>query len=232
MIAEVGEHLDDDLGRTLRRLRRKLRRYTLELSPKRPEVGPTFAVALADALIQLRQELVRRLEDAAEAQDDSRIHAARIAAKRLRYALEPVAASAAGAAATAELTALQDLVGEFEDVGDAIVDMDRERAHAHREDDEMLVESVVAMLTGARAERDQLLARMRTEWLDDAGTRRLSTLDTVIEETLAVTRASRSPEAAAQPATAPDPAADRPPPRRRAPRPKPPRRSKRSGSGT
>ena len=76
------------------------------------EFGTTVAALLPDLADTLRLSLagIHSMEDQAEA------HAARIAAKRLRYALEPVADHLPDAAALAvELSLLQDVLGAMHD---------------------------------------------------------------------------------------------------------------------
>jgi hypothetical protein len=184
----------------MRRLRKRLRRYTFELDSSLA-VGPPFAVALADTLTRLRHQLEEALDRAAESEDESRIHAARIGAKRVRYTLEPVADTAAAAPAVAELVRLQDLLGRYKDLGDAIVTMDRALAAAHRAGLETLVAGLHALLMRARTERAELLARVRAEWLEDGGRRRLGALDSVVAELLTALTAGAE---LAAPTAAPD----------------------------
>jgi CHAD domain-containing protein/CYTH domain-containing protein len=114
----------------------------------------TLSAAVASVIrtqtdqLRLRLGAVRGLRDGAEA------HRARVAGKRLRYVLEPVADSIPGATvAVARLKALQDALGELHD--------------AH-----VLIEAVADAIATAAAERAQLLvAAVRTV---GSGTERLA----------------------------------------------------------
>lgn len=183
-VASVRKRLDKAVARLVRRLRSRLRRYTLELDWKGAAVGPVFAVALADTLTRLRHQLQEQLARAADTDDESRIHAARIAAKRLRYAIEPVGGTPAGAAATSELVTLQDRLGRFLDMGAGVIVLDRELAAAHRDGNSMALAGVQGLLARARAERAGLLERVRAEWVTDTGRHRLTSVDALVAEVL------------------------------------------------
>ncbi|BDG10866.1 CHAD domain-containing protein [Anaeromyxobacter paludicola] len=76
-----------------------------------------FGRALAERLREAQREVERRLWRVAGASDEARAHRARIAAKRLRYLLEPLRKSARASSkeAVAALKELQDLLGELHD---------------------------------------------------------------------------------------------------------------------
>ncbi|MGH7561181.1 MAG: CHAD domain-containing protein, partial [Gemmatimonadales bacterium] len=81
-----------------------------------PSGGPTLARATALRLAALTDNLEQRLDAARTLADQAEAHAARIAAKRIRYLLEPFAATIPAAAAlVAALKALQDLLGRMHD---------------------------------------------------------------------------------------------------------------------
>jgi CHAD domain-containing protein len=183
-VMAVRKQLDKALGKVVRRLRKRLRRYTLELD--REAVTALFAVALADTVTRERHQLAERLERAADSDDDGSLHAARMGAKRLRYAIEPVALTAVGAAATAELIRLQDQLGRYLDLGAGVVVLDREVATALREGDAPAVAGLQGLLARARAEREELLERIRADWIADAGRSRLTAADVLVAEVLAV----------------------------------------------
>ncbi len=86
-------------------------------SPADPEPPPEpFALALAAAARDRATRLVERLGALGDAGDERGAHRARIAAKRLRYILEPVAHAAPEArSAVRALKRLQDLLGDLHD---------------------------------------------------------------------------------------------------------------------
>jgi CHAD domain-containing protein len=183
-VTAVREQLDRMLGKLVRRLRKRLRRYTLDLDGK--EAGVTgFAVALADTLTRLRHQFEEQLARASDVEDEPRIHAARIAAKRLRYAIEPAAGTVAGAAATTQLVGLQDQLGRYLDLGAGIVALDRELAAAHRDGHATVVAGLQKLLSRAKTEQAELLASVRAEWIADGAHRRLADLDTLLADVLA-----------------------------------------------
>jgi CHAD domain-containing protein len=78
-----------------------------------------FGPVLATLLREHAATLERRLAKVRGFEDDDRVHRARIAAKRLRYLLEPAATqldSVAAAGLVADLSALQDTFGDWHDV--------------------------------------------------------------------------------------------------------------------
>jgi len=98
------------------KLERSLSRYTVavETDGVRPE---RFGVACASALREHAGALVDALEAVSGPGDVAHAHRARIAAKRLRYLLEPIADLAPGApSAVKRLKGLQDALGELHDL--------------------------------------------------------------------------------------------------------------------
>lgn len=85
------------------------------------ETAPTLAAFARDRLRRLRKK-VRQLAAAARCDDPPSLHALRIGIKRLRYALEffaPLAAPRATRSRLAQLTALQDTLGQINDLANA-----------------------------------------------------------------------------------------------------------------
>ncbi len=83
--------------------------------------GQTLAAFAAERLARLRKK-VRRLAAAAHGDDPLSLHALRIAVKRLRYALEffaPLAEVKAGGRSIARLAAIQDVLGQLNDLANA-----------------------------------------------------------------------------------------------------------------
>ena len=151
--------------RARRSLARALREYRTRVDVDDANAPETFRTALAVLLRDHAAVLERRLGKVRDFDDDERVHAARMAAKRLRYLLEPVAEhiERAGAASLVEdLSSLQDTFGDWHDVhvfASAIVKASEKAAaeSAHR-----LSEAVVEgepPSDAVRAERDRDVTR-------------------------------------------------------------------------
>jgi CHAD domain-containing protein len=156
-----------------RRLRRALNPTLVAPNPR----GPAFGAAAARLVREHGTTLDQELAAAQTAHDDESVHAARIAVKRLRYLLEPLAAEMPAAApAVEQLKHLQDLLGELHDLavlvrelGDAVAEAAAQRARRLHE---------LALKAGGRgralrAKRPQAgsagllaLARLAAEWQD------------------------------------------------------------------
>lgn len=169
------------------RLDRRLRKR-LASDARAPEAptGPPFAGTTARLLTDAAVSLTEALRSIRAPEDVESAHDARLAGKRLRYLLEPVARDAAGAPALLErLRALQDLLGEFnesqvllEEIGAAVEWLGAARARAAhelqvagqprprltrgREDAGLL-----ALARRARSRRDDLFFQLQPEWLGD-----------------------------------------------------------------
>ena len=77
---------------------------------------PVFSAVVASLLRELAEDLRRRLKRIRSVDDVTESHQARIAGKRLRYLLEPIAQHVvAGPALLAQLRSLQDTLGELHD---------------------------------------------------------------------------------------------------------------------
>jgi CHAD domain-containing protein len=100
--------LDDDLDTASTKLRHRL--------CKLDEHDGAFAPVLRELARRQAAEVGFCLDGVTSVEDSERAHAARIAAKRLRYLVEPVIEhSREGEDAVAGLAALQDLLGELHD---------------------------------------------------------------------------------------------------------------------
>ena len=136
-----------ELPATFRELDRRLRRALNTPLTQAKGEGSVFAATASRILREHALELEQELDTARTARDPEAVHAARIAVKRLRYLLEPLANDAAGAAPAAvvagvpalieQLKQLQDLLGELHDVqvlgvdlGEAVADAAAERARS------------------------------------------------------------------------------------------------------
>jgi CHAD domain-containing protein/CYTH domain-containing protein len=133
--AETRARIDADFPALDRRVRRGLVTVARATAD---EAGPTFGAVAARCLREAMAELNDCLADLAGADDEPQVHAARIAAKRLRYVAEVVAGDVAPAAGALEaLKTLQAALGDWHDaqVFDARLAEATERAaaqHARR----------------------------------------------------------------------------------------------------
>lgn len=100
-----------------RRLERRLSRYRVRVRPDDPSEGPALRALLAERLAGTTEELAAALAEVAGEDRQAEAHRARIAVKRVRYLLEPVAAEVPGAPrAIRELKGLQDALGTMHDL--------------------------------------------------------------------------------------------------------------------
>ena len=97
------------------RLTRRLRVHCYDvLAPERPE---RFGTVIASRVVRDCESLQTRLAAITRSTDVEASHAARIAAKRLRYIIEPVSDVVSGGdAIIVTLKTLQDALGELRDV--------------------------------------------------------------------------------------------------------------------
>jgi CHAD domain-containing protein len=111
--AQAHTHVESQ--RRFTKLEPKIRRALVALLSKAGAHEPRFRAIAAATLVQYAVDLRKRLEDSA-ATSPADLHATRIAAKRLRYLLEPVEQRLArGSALVDRLKQLQDLFGGLTD---------------------------------------------------------------------------------------------------------------------
>ncbi len=110
------EGLGDRFEELESELRASLSTYEAQVTPARAPAAPAFALAVSDALRAAAAELEHALAAVTSADCAAHEHQARIAAKRVRYVLEPVRALCEGAPdVLTRLRRLQDLLGERHD---------------------------------------------------------------------------------------------------------------------
>ncbi len=110
--------------------------YQVAVDLERPSRPPSFAAATRAALVRSGEELFDKLARIESVADEAAGHAARIAAKRLRYLAEPVAPWLGAAHPPVELLkGLQDLLGDLHDgqllaglVANALAEIESKRA--------------------------------------------------------------------------------------------------------
>jgi CHAD domain-containing protein len=91
--------------------------YTVRIDLRNPAVPPTLAEAMASRILALAAAVGERLAAVQSMQDQAVAHAARIAGKRLRYVIEPIADGVEGGPGLVKrLRILQDVIGEMHDV--------------------------------------------------------------------------------------------------------------------
>jgi CHAD domain-containing protein len=141
---EAVEETRDEIRRSFEKLDRQLSRRLGEyrpVAPKRAAPEPKFGLVARDALLTHAQRLDKLLGAIQAPSDLAAIHRTRIAAKRLRYLLEPFSQALAGAADLLRgLKSLQDLLGDLRDtqvlegtVREAVAAAAAERASRHFE---------------------------------------------------------------------------------------------------
>lgn len=114
--ATLGDRLARDFERTRARLESRLSMYTVEAHVHSGVREPAFSTTMAGLLRTHAEELKRRLRRVHSVDDIAEVHQARIAGKRLRYILEPVAPhTAMGSALVEQLKGLQDTLGDLHD---------------------------------------------------------------------------------------------------------------------
>jgi CHAD domain-containing protein len=219
--AAAGEHLEDAFADLAGDLRRRLGVYRAEVRLDGAAVTPAFAATAGAALEAAADELGERLAAIGAAGDVEAAHAARIAGKRLRYLLEPLAEEAEEAGALVKrLKGLQELLGELhdahvleDDLGAALGEAAAERARGLLEatldgDAETLRKrsrgrtpqtGLLALAARNRARRDELFRGLDEGWLGGRAGRFLGDVEALARR-LAKARASSRP---ARPVPAP-----------------------------
>ena len=188
LLAEVEEGFEELEAE----LRRRLSVYQAEVrlgGAGEAEARPTLGQATAEILAEHARELAEHLASVGGPGDVEEAHSARIAAKRLRYLIEPLAGEAPGGKAVVKhLKELQELLGELHDahVLEAELAAAVERAGAERaralvelalaeQPDEKRLRAerrraresgLLALTRLNRARRDRLFADLRDGWLD------------------------------------------------------------------
>ncbi|MEO7795701.1 MAG: CHAD domain-containing protein [Thermoanaerobaculia bacterium] len=135
---KVEREIVSDFAKLCDDLRARLATYRVAVDLDRPAQVSSFAAATREALARDTGELFEKLDGIETVADETQGHAARIAAKRLRYLAEPVSPWIDAARRPVELLkALQDLLGELHDgqllaahVGQSLAEI--ESKHAQR----------------------------------------------------------------------------------------------------
>jgi CHAD domain-containing protein len=187
--AEILDEVVEDFAALAGKLRGRLSVYRAEVRVGDPAPRATFGEATAGILEDQVEELAGDLETIAGPDDVEPSHEARIAAKRLRYLLEPLADElSAVRPAVKRLKGLQDLLGELHDahvleteLATALEAAAAERARslftlaveAAPDPDQLrtarrraLEPGLLALVRRNRDRRDRLHEALAEEWLD------------------------------------------------------------------
>ena len=175
-----------DFGRERRRLERRLSRYTASVTAADPREEPRIGAVAAGLLLAHAGELRDALDAVASVDDQDRLHEGRIAAKRLRYLLEPFAAELPAAAwAVKRLRRMQDVLGETHDAHVAAGLLAEERAEAEALDptpDPDPLPGLDALAAAARAETERLYGEAEGEWLRGRAAEFFARVEALAEE--------------------------------------------------
>ncbi|MBR9990099.1 MAG: CHAD domain-containing protein, partial [Gemmatimonadetes bacterium] len=214
---EVLPAVSEPFERVFEPLRDSLSHYTLRVNVDSGPDEPRFAAVLAALLRRHADALRARLDSVSGPSEADQAHRARIAGKRLRYLLEPVARIADGAAPLLErLTWLQDALGEVNDanllarqLNAALEDSAAEQARAMRicvleaEDESAALRRVrgrdprpglLALARLVRRDAEVAFGRVRAGWLDGNGDGFFADVETVAAQLDEHSRAGREIE--------------------------------------
>jgi hypothetical protein len=181
--AELQQETAQEFRQVERRLRRALNGARVDGRTSEPRFGAAVAVLIREHVAALEQELAA----SRAARDDEAIHRARIAAKRLRYLLEPLTDENQPAhAAVARLKQVQTLLGELHDlqvlvaelgelVGEAAaeharglhavaLDATKGQGRAKQAGPRPATAGLLALAKLAGRSRDELFQRLEAEW--------------------------------------------------------------------
>jgi CHAD domain-containing protein len=150
-----------------RRLRRQLMYYPVMVRLDGHTDPPTTATAAARQLERAARRLERRLGGITGEHDETEIHRARIAAKHLRYLLEPIAADLPGGGALIErLKGLQDTFGDVHDAHVFLPTLRSALADAVHDRRDELGEGIRRLVISLRARASDAFGKAAQEWLE------------------------------------------------------------------
>jgi CHAD domain-containing protein len=164
-------------------LERELERF---LAQPAPPAADCYAALVGELGLELDRKLRKRLADVSSLAQVHEPHAARIAAKRLRYLLETVAGAVRPAATLVKrLKELQDLLGDLHDLQLMARRLDRlGRRQDHRQHGEAA--GVAALQHRAERQARRLFRRLEREWLSSDASAKLATRAKRVNERLAI----------------------------------------------
>ncbi len=191
----VEREIVRDFAGIAEELAERLVAYKVAMNLERPARPPSFAAATREALTRSAGEFLDRLGQVESVADETAAHAARIAAKRLRYLAEPVVPWIGAARRPVELLKeVQDLLGELRDgqllaalVGQALAEFESKRAQRLIEatldgpltpaQDRVPVgrrerSGLIAVARRLGARRSELFLSLAQDWLGEGAPRR------------------------------------------------------------
>jgi CHAD domain-containing protein/CYTH domain-containing protein len=156
-----------DFARASRRLEASLGEHRSAVDPDDPRGGPRLAEVVRERLAVGVEELRAHLDAVRDVADQEEAHEARIAAKRVRYLLEPFADEVEGLPKLIRsLKKLQDLLGEMHDAevawGEVSAGLEELGASTPEPDPRP---GLAALAERATEERGRLFAELEAEWL-------------------------------------------------------------------
>jgi CHAD domain-containing protein/CYTH domain-containing protein len=182
----LRDEVAHDFGRERKRLTGRLSTYTAAVSAadvgEQPRMGGVVAALVQEHAADLRE----RLDASGSVHEQEALHEARIAAKRLRYLLEPFTDEMPDAAwAVKRLKRLQDTLGEMHDAHVAGLLVAAERTEAEALDQPLgpyLFPGLDALAAAARAETERLYAQAADEWLGGRAAEFFARVDALAEQ--------------------------------------------------
>jgi CHAD domain-containing protein/CYTH domain-containing protein len=164
---DLGREVAADFARASRRLEARLGDHRSPVDPDDPRGGPRLGEVVRERLAVGVEELRAHLAAVLDVADQEEAHEARIAAKRLRYLLEPFADEVEGLPRLIRsLKKLQDLLGEMHDAevawGEVAAGLEALGASAPEPDPRP---GLAALAERAAEERGRRFAELEAEWL-------------------------------------------------------------------
>jgi CHAD domain-containing protein/CYTH domain-containing protein len=148
------------------RLLRQLSRYPATVRLDSGETGPSTAAATRRHIRTAARRLRRRLGCIEDGNSEAEIHRARIAAKHLRYLLEPFAGViTAGEAIIERLKLLQDVFGDVHDAHVFLPVLGAALSQARRARSTSLAQGLRSLQEALRARGAEAFAAAEREWL-------------------------------------------------------------------
>jgi CHAD domain-containing protein/CYTH domain-containing protein len=149
------------------RLARRLRFYRVEVDIDAPAGGVRLAAVFGRKALELAADLERRLARVRSIDDQDQAHRARIAAKRLRYLIEPFAGDLEGAPELVKrLKRLQDALGEMHDADVLLARVAKQQGNGDQGDgDGAPADGDATLREMLERERGERFSTVGEEWL-------------------------------------------------------------------
>ncbi|HEX8690969.1 MAG TPA: CHAD domain-containing protein [Longimicrobium sp.] len=170
--ADLQREVARDFPRERWRLARRLRFFRVEVELDDPAGGPLLGAVLGRLIREQADELERHLAHVRALQHQEEAHRARIAAKRLRYLIEPFQDEIEGGRdAVKQLKKLQDVLGDMHDADVLLARVAAELADAPEpaEGEEDGAAGLRALAKLLERERQERFDELQRRWLDGQG---------------------------------------------------------------